>query len=89
MSALLSSRSAVIWLLLVLATVASWAFGHGLGIHDVQTAGIAIIAVSMLKFRLILFEFMELRGAPTPMRVVGEVWSLGLGAVLIALFLST
>ena len=42
----------------------------------------------MIKFRFILFEFMELRGAPAAMRLVGELWVLVLAAVLIGLFVS-
>lgn len=86
MSTALASRTTAVWLLLIGVTLVSWAFGHGFGVPDARSAGIAIIAVSMLKFRLILFEFMELRGAPRAMRLVGESWSLALAAVLIALF---
>lgn len=89
MSALLLTRSTAIWLLLIVATLASWAMGHGVGITDPSHAGIAIIVVSMIKFRFILFEFMELRGAPTAMRLTGEVWCLLLTALLVGLFAST
>ena len=88
MTALLKTRTTAIWLLLVIATLAAWALGHGIGFGNPQHAGVAILVVSMVKVRAILFEFMELRGAPKAMRIVGELWVLVLGAVLVGLFAS-
>lgn len=88
MSALLGTRTTAIWLLLIVATLLAWAMGHGIGLGNPMHAGIAIIVVSMIKFRFILFEFMELRGAPAAMRLVGELWVLVLAAVLVGLFVS-
>lgn len=88
MSALLGTRTTAIWLLLTVATLVAWAMGHGIGFGNPMHAGIAIIVVSMIKFRFVLFEFMELRGAPAALRLVGEFWVLGLAAILVGLFVS-
>jgi hypothetical protein len=49
--------------------------------------GVSIIAVAFVKVRLVILEFMEIRRAPLPMRLAGEVWILTLCATLITLFL--
>jgi len=83
----LSSRLTLIWGLLVAATALSWAMGHGVGLHDRQTAGVAIIGVAMLKARYVLLDFMELRGAPPVSRFVAECWVGVLAVTMIGLFL--
>ena len=86
MSALLRTRSTAIWLLLVVATLLSWAMGHGFA--GPSQAGVAILVIALIKFRCILFEFMELRDAPKAMRLAGNLWCLLLAIVLVGLFLA-
>ena len=87
MAALLKTRITVVWILLVLATAASWEMGHGFPFEDVTQAAIAIIVLALVKVRFVIMEFMELRGAPLPMRLVAEGWVVGICALLIALYL--
>lgn len=89
MTALLWSRTSLIWLLLVLATALSLGIGHVVGTHNVRIAAVAIIVITFVKVRFIMFEFMEIRGAPTWMHRVGDGWivliaGLLIGRVLIA-----
>jgi Prokaryotic Cytochrome C oxidase subunit IV len=77
----------IIWLVLVGATVFSWLMGHGVGVHDLRQASIAILVIAFIKVRFVILDFMEIRGAPLPMRIVGEVWCLVICTVLIALYL--
>lgn len=87
MAALLKTRITAVWILLVLATAASWEMGHGFPFDDVTKAAIAIIVLALVKVRFVIMEFMELRGAPLPMRLVAEGWVVGICALLIALYL--
>ena len=84
MTALLWSRTTLIWLLLVMATALSWAMGHGIATSDVRIASVAIIVIAFGKVRLVIFEFMEIRGAPTWMQRVGEGWVVLIAGLLIA-----
>jgi hypothetical protein len=74
----------VIWLLLVAATALSWGMGHAAGISEVEIASVAIIIVTFVKARFVIFEFMEIRGAPTWMHRVGNGWIVLIAALLIA-----
>lgn len=87
MSALFWNRNTAVWLVIVLATVASWLMGHGVGIPDPVIAGIVILIISLIKVRLVLFDFMELRDAPGVMRRVADFWIVGLGVILTTRFL--
>jgi len=86
MKALLLNRTTLIWLLLIAATALSWQMGHGLGFSDSRHAGVAILVVALVKVRLVILEFMELRHAPRFMRYAAEVWTLGVCTVLVTLF---
>ncbi|GAB4916723.1 hypothetical protein Mkiyose1665_10810 [Mycobacterium kiyosense] len=83
MKTLLRSRTTLVWLLLVAATAVSWAMGHGVGMPNVQLAGIAIIIVAFAKVGLVVFEFMEIRTAPTWMQRAGKGWIVLVAALLI------
>jgi hypothetical protein len=89
MTELLRSRTTLIWFLLVAATIFSWEMGHGVGLHDARYAGAAIIVVAFVKVRFVILDFMEIRHAPLPMRIVGEAWVLIVCTILIALFLKS
>lgn len=88
MHSLLVSRTTLIWGLLVGATVLSWEFGHGIGFSEARHAGIAILIVAMVKVRLVILDFMEVRHAPIYMRIAGEAYCAVICAVLVTLFLS-
>lgn len=78
------SRTTLVWLLLVAATALSFSLGHGVGISDVRTAGVVILVTTFVKVRFVIFEFMEVRGAPTWMRRAADGWVLAIGGLLIA-----
>ena len=89
MANLLLSRVTLVWILLVGATVASWEFGHGVGLDDMRQASVAIIVIAFVKVRYVILEFMEIRHAPTPMRIVGEAWGVIVCTTLVVLYLRT
>ena len=63
---LLSNRAGVTWLILVAATIVSWAVGaeHGTG----SAVAVLVLAIAAVKVRLVGLDFMELRHAPIPLR---------------------
>lgn len=87
MRVLVLHRLSAIWLILVLATIASWEIGHGLGIEDRRLASVAIIIVAMVKVRFVALDFMELRDAPLPFRIAANLWTAGIAAGLSAMIL--
>jgi hypothetical protein len=86
MKSLFVSRATLIWGLLVGATLLSWEFGHGIGFSDLTHAGIAIIVVAIVKVRMVILDFMEVRHAPVYMRIAGEAYCAVICGVLITLF---
>ncbi|WP_431236563.1 cytochrome C oxidase subunit IV family protein [Mycolicibacterium aichiense] len=85
MLALMRNRAGVSWLILVAATLASFALGadHGTG----SLVAVAVLAIAAIKVRLVGLDFMELRHAPIPLRVAFEVYCVALWALLSGLYL--
>jgi hypothetical protein len=74
-----------VWLLLVLATLlsyASWAEGA----LEPNRAGAAVLIIAFLKARLIGTRFMELREAVWPLRAAFEIWVVAVCVVLLVMF---
>lgn len=82
---LVRSRAGLSWLILVAATLVSWAVGadHGTG----SMVAIVVLAIAAIKVRLVGLDFMELRHAPIPLRVLFEVYCFAVWAVLSGLYL--
>jgi len=80
------SRITVVWVLLVLATLASFTLGHGVAI-EFRSATVAIIVIALIKVRYVMLEFMELRCAPPMLRALSEGWIVLVGSILVSLFL--
>jgi hypothetical protein len=87
MSFLLRNPITFVWLVLVAATAASWELGHGIGFEDVRHASLAIILVSLVKVRLVIRHFMEVRHAPSVMKWVSDGWLVVLAVALCVLYL--
>jgi hypothetical protein len=81
----LRGRAGVSWLLLVAATLLSYALGHDHGMGSVMV--VVVLGIAALKVRLVGLDFMELRSAPMPLRVAFEGYCLGLWALLSGLYL--
>jgi hypothetical protein len=90
MLANLKNPAVLVWLALVLATFISWVivvehgFAHGTG----PNLGIAaVLAIAFLKTQFVGGFFMELRTAPLPLRLAFSGWVVGVGAIVIAMYL--
>ena len=86
---LLRSSATLVWLFLVLATVASWALGTDHGFVDNTTAASAIVlVVAFVKVRFVGLYFMELKDAPLPLRALLEVWCVVVCCLVLGFFLA-
>jgi hypothetical protein len=69
------------WLVLLVATGATWWLG------EVGAAGIgailAMLAIATIKGRLVILDFMELRGAPLMWRLLLEGWLILVGGLIL------
>lgn len=82
---LVRSRAGFSWLILVAATIVSWAVGaeHGTG----SLVAVVVLGIAAAKVRLVGLDFMELRHAPIPLRALFEIYCVAVWAVLSALYL--
>lgn len=78
-------RAGASWLVLIAATLISYALGADHGTGSVMV--VAVLAIAAVKIRLVGLDFMELRSAPIPLRAVFESYCLALWAVLSGLYL--
>ncbi|MFL6108000.1 MAG: cytochrome C oxidase subunit IV family protein [Marmoricola sp.] len=69
-------RPTVIWAILVTATAATFWVGtdHPFSLLGSDFAPALILALAFVKVALIGNEFMEIRGAPRPLRMVFAAW---------------
>lgn len=84
MHSLLANRISAVWLVLMLATIAStwWITKDSVSTNIATTL---VMMVSAIKVRLVLLYFMELEHAPRSWRIWFECW---VGIVTVAILLS-
>lgn len=88
MSARVPMRTTVVWLGLIAATCVTWWLGTGHAGHGATWELSVLIAVAFGKVYLVGDEFMELRHAPRPLRIVFGAWVIAVGGGAIALSVS-
>ena len=69
-------------------TLVSWAISHGAAdtLRPDLAVSMAVIVMSVIKARFVLHDFMEVGHASRWLRVLSDVWAVGLPvAILIAL----
>lgn len=82
-------RINVVWLLLMVAAILSFAMEWLVDIGDgtVSRNGIIpILVITFIKVRFVILDFMELRDAPLIVRGVNELWVIMVCAGLIYIF---
>jgi caa(3)-type oxidase subunit IV len=75
----------VVWLFLVLATLASgWMPSH----HHLEGrwAVVVLLAIAAIKARMIVLHYMELKHSPLTWRIFFEAWVLLVSFIVIALW---
>ena len=80
----------VVWVVLVLATVVSWALGsdHGVEGDWRRVASVAVLIVAFVKVRFIGMYFMDLRDAPLPLRAGYQLYCLAVCATVVGFYLA-
>jgi heme/copper-type cytochrome/quinol oxidase subunit 4 len=80
---MLRERVTKVWATLIAATcVSTWVLSEDGVSPDAAVVGIFVIAA--LKVRYVLLDFMELRGAPRPVRLFFEFWAAAAAVVILA-----
>ena len=75
----------VVWTLLVLATLLSYASWLDARWGDIRLTGSAVVAIALAKVWLIGMRYMEIDEAIWPLRLAFNAWVLVVGAVLLVM----
>ncbi|MBS1188443.1 MAG: hypothetical protein H6R10_235 [Rhodocyclaceae bacterium] len=81
MSALFLNPAHRAWLILMIATGVTWWLGE-VGAAG-TTAIVALLAIAFAKGRLVILDFMELRGAPLMWRLLLEGWLVVVSSLIL------
>ena len=85
-----TARLTYVWLILCAITIVAWGLGSahtpGTRVASVPIT-IAVLVMALIKARLVIQEFMEVRTAPRWLRVFTDVWLLVLWGALLAIYL--
>lgn len=91
MNAAFEKRLGIVWAILSAITAAQYfALTAGTGVLFTPNAVLttSVIVVSLIKVRLILVEFMEVRHAPAGLRRLADLWLVLSGAALLGVYLT-
>jgi Prokaryotic Cytochrome C oxidase subunit IV len=69
------------WLLLIAASLTSFALVEGAVLARLVVSAVMLIAA--FKVRTVIGHFMELKFQPRPWRIVFEVWTLGVTTIIL------
>jgi hypothetical protein len=84
----LRERVTMVWLgLMVLTCATTWGLSKDLFSPAVAVLGILLIAA--VKVRYVILDFMELRNAPLPARVIAEVWPVVVAVTILGFWFAT
>lgn len=81
-------RLIIWWAVLVAATIASWETGGNALAFGVAPA-LVIVVLAFAKTAAVMMQFMDARTAPWPLKFGLAGWTLGVGAAVAAIWLST
>jgi hypothetical protein len=83
---LLRKPVTIVWATLILATCAStWLLSKNSVTPEVAT--VAIVLIAAMKVRLVIWHFMEVRGAPLALRCVCDGWLLAVTVLILTVYL--
>ena len=85
-----ATRLTYVWLALMALTAAAWwigdAHGHG-GFSIDSPITLGVLAMALIKIRLVIQDFMEVRTAPLWLRLATDLWLFTLFGGVLALYL--
>lgn len=83
------ARATRVWVLLLLATILSWWLGSDGSAADPNghmPATVAVLVIAFVKVRFVVWYFMEARNASIPLRLLCDVWLIGVCLSIILLY---
>jgi hypothetical protein len=87
----LNRRLLAVWAILTAITVAYVAIDRSASDHGARTAStvvtISAVVLALVKVRIIMGEFMEVRGATKLLRFLANLWIVIMGTTMIACYL--
>jgi uncharacterized membrane protein len=87
-----NKRLFVVWLILVVITVSYLFIDHTASSRGVATAStvvtVAAICLALIKVRIIMREFMEVRGAPQMLCRLTDFWVVLMGVAMLGVYLA-
>jgi hypothetical protein len=91
MKTALNKRLLIVWLILTALSLGYLWIDHTADKHGVPRAStvvtISAIAIALIKVRIIMREFMEVRHAPALLRRITDAWVVIMAVVMIGLYL--
>ena len=81
-------RATPVWLVLVAATAVSWGTASATAAQSGHTRLLStlVVGIALLKARLVIRYFMEVRGAARGLQLATDCWCVGVGAAVLALY---
>ncbi|CAN5559641.1 cytochrome C oxidase subunit IV family protein [soil metagenome] len=79
-----------VWVALSVITVISWWLGHGPARGDLVASvpiTVAVLTLGLLKSRLIIRYFMEVRTAPIWLRIATDAWLIAFWGAVLGIYL--
>ena len=83
-------RITYVWALLCAITIGTWWLGHASDAPSESTrtiVAIAALSIAAVKVQLIIRNFMEVRSAPTWLRISTTMWLVVLVALIVLIYL--
>lgn len=91
MRAKINARLTYVWVILSAISILSWWLGrtarHDGHLVSSTTVTICVLAIGLFKCRLIMQNFMEVRTAPTWLRLFTDVWLVAFWGTVLAIYL--
>jgi len=87
---LFQGRIALVWLGLTIVTLISWQISHGgrIDLSPDLTVSMTVVVIAVIKARFVLREFMEVGHASRWLRILSDIWVVGLpAAIVVALWI--
>ncbi len=84
-----AARTTIAWVALVVITLVSWLLGASAAHREaaVDAAAMTVLVLAVVKARVVLRQFMEVRTAPRWLRWSTDVWLLGFTLVIAGVYL--
>jgi hypothetical protein len=91
MQQLLHMRLVLVWAALTGVTLLAWWIGarHGPGpLRPDGAVAVSAIAITLAKVRIIIRQFMDVRSAPSRLKLVTDTWLAVFGAAMLLAYFS-